>query len=844
MKPRIYLLLASLALAAVLAAVPSPLVSCILGFVLLWVLPGLAWSTVVLRGTLDRVERWVIGLGLSFVIVPIATLLLAYLPGPLTRVQLLCTVTGLTGLPLLWPTRRHASEKSAALATGDELVLTSPSRRRWLWRNGGAWLLAALLIGSVLRLANLNYSQFQGDEATVMVRAARVLEGDSQILFQHTKGPAELAVVMATWRLAGATNEWMARLPFTWAGMLGLVGVFLCGQRSGYPQAGGIAALLLAVNGYFVAFARIVQYQSLVFALSTLGLLCLLIYHSRGHGRLVSVGALLFAGGFLGHYDAALALPAGLFLIASRLAAERRRFGRALLPVLGGGLVGAVSIGTFYVPFLLSPYVAFTFSYLSGRMGSSQHGYNNLGSLFNLSAVYNPVVLLAGTTLALAAYVALAWSKWGRVAAVASVLLFTALLTGLLWPELWQAGQQDWAWVPAVLLAVGTLLAPGMTARTRALWIWFSVPATLYLFFVARPWTHIHTAFPAWSVLSGVGVLVIGQWLARRSGPAMRAASALGAAVLVLSTTYASMVFVDHTPEYQRTFPQSRRPLFWTPYDRMPTIGLFGFPYQAGWNVIGDMIDRGELTGSYNSNEEPAITDYYTRQALRLGHGEIDAYILAEDVQDEVNIHWEQVRTGYQPALIVTVSGQPKLTLYQRSGGSPLTIAAERYSRPFAPSVTPDQVSRPAFQEPPEIRLEDYTPHRAVLGGSVQLLGYRIDTGRAVPGGYVEVTLLWQGLEPMSVDYHVFNHLYDGDSMRGQLDGQPMSGTYPTSRWEPGGLVADTYRIPIDERTPPGPVPLLVGMYDYWTMQRLSVLDENGAAVSDSIHLGDVVVRP
>ncbi|MBL7202567.1 MAG: DUF1616 domain-containing protein, partial [Anaerolineae bacterium] len=163
MKPRIYLLLASLALAAVLAAVPSPLVSCILGFVLLWVLPGLAWSTVVLRGTLDRVERWVIGLGLSFVIVPIATLLLAYLPGPLTRVQLLCTVTGITWLPLLWPPRRRAPGQSAAPATGDELVLTSPSRRRWLWRDGGAWLLAALLIGSVLRLANLNYSQFQGD---------------------------------------------------------------------------------------------------------------------------------------------------------------------------------------------------------------------------------------------------------------------------------------------------------------------------------------------------------------------------------------------------------------------------------------------------------------------------------------------------------------------------------------------------------------------------------------------------------------------------------------------------------------------------------------------------------
>ena len=256
------------------------------------------------------------------------------------------------------------------------------------------------------------------------------------------------------------------------------------------------------------------------------------------------------------------------------------------------------------------------------------------------------------------------------------------------------------------------------------------------------------------------------------------------------------------------------------------------------------MIDRGELTGSYNSNEEPPITNFYTRQALRLGHGDIDMYILAKDVQDEVYIYWEQVKIGYKPTVVITVGGQPKLTIYRRDAdGPPLILAAEEYKRPFAPSLTPDRVSQPVFQEEQEIRMEEYVPYQAVLGGLVQLLGYKIDTRHASPGGYVESTLLWQGLESMSVDYHVFNHLYDGTAMHGQMDGQPMSGTHPTSHWEPGQLLVDTYRIPIKEEAPLGPVPLLIGMYNLGTMERLDVLGVDGQPIGDSIHLTEVIIQ-
>jgi len=190
------------------------------------------------------------------------------------------------------------------------------------------------------------------------------------------------------------------------------------------------------------------------------------------------------------------------------------------------------------------------------------------------------------------------------------------------------------------------------------------------------------------------------------------------------------------------------------------------------------------------------------------------------------------------------VGGQPKLTVYRRDvTGSPLTLAAEDGERLFAPRMTPDQVSQPAVQKVPEVKVEEYVPCQAVLGGVVQLLGYKVDTRYAVPGGYVELILLWRGLERMSMDYHVFTHLYDGQAIHGQMDGEPMYGTYPTSHWTPGRLVADTYRIPIQDGAPCGAIPLIVGMYDFETMQRLDVVDAEGQPAGDSVHLTDVVVR-
>jgi 4-amino-4-deoxy-L-arabinose transferase-like glycosyltransferase len=842
MKRQSVLFAVTLILGLVVWAVPSHLVRYGAAFALLWVLPGLAWVTLVPQGVFDRAEWLVVGLGLSVVITPAVALLTSYLPGPLGRATLLVAVVGAIGLPLLL----SALMRKEDAASGEWRELRNHgsvlSTQHPLWRDGWAWLLAAVLIAVGLRVVNLNYSEFQGDEAAVLVRAAQVLEGDEAAVFQHKKGPAELVLVMAGWRLTGLTNEWMARLPFAWVSVLGMIAVFLCGRRLGRPHAGGIAACLLASEGFFVGFGRIVQYQSLVFALSTLGLLCLLAYRARGRGSLVVVGAAFFAGGALAHYDAVLALPVGLLLVVARLWHDHRRGWRALVPVLAAALIGGVLLGVFYAPFLRSPYVAGTSYYVSGRIGDDF--YNHLWSTFELSAVYDSVYLLALMLFALAGQTLATWARWGRVGLGLSGILLATAITALVWPEWWVADELTLAWIPAAILLVGVLLAPSQPATTRTLWLWLGLPALFYLFFVALPLTHIYTAIPAWALLAGVALANLGHWLAGRSKAVLRVVGFGGIAVYVLCGYYAVMLFVDHSPEYRRTFPQFKHPLYWTPYERMPKEGLFGFPYRAGWKAVGHLMDEGQLTGTYDSNEEREITDYYTRQAVRLSCASPDMYVTAVDVQDEVPIPWEQIEEEYQPAVLVTVGEQPKITVYgQDAVGGPSVYRVEAYDRLFDLGSTPERVAWPALDRMGTAEMEDYVLHEAIFGNVARLLGYKVDTRHAVPGGYVELTLLWQALESTPLDYHVFTHLHDGEAMRGQLDGQPVCGSFPTSRWQPGQFVADPYRIPIWGDAPPGLVPLIVGMYDFATMQRLPVSASDGSPAGDSVSLTDVEIR-
>jgi 4-amino-4-deoxy-L-arabinose transferase-like glycosyltransferase len=703
--------------------------------------------------------------------------------------------------------------------------------------------LVALLVGVSLRVAHLDYTEFEGDEARVMMRAARAMEGDEALIFEHDKGPFQLTMVMPGWRLVGMTNEWMARLPFVLANVLGLVSVFFLGRRLGHPIAGGIAVNMLAIEGYLVGLGRGLRHHNIVFVLAALGLLCLFAYYKHGRGSWIVVGSVLFAGAALAHYDAILMLPSGLLFVIGRLWRDRRRGLPGILPVLVAGLVGGVLVGLFYVPFMYNPHIGATSYYLSGRIGGK--AYNNLKSTFELSAVYDSVYFLAGLALVLVGQMMVVWRGWGRGGPVMCGVLLALVGVSAFWPALWGEGRAALAWIPFVIALLGALLAPGQSIGIRALWLWLGGSATFFLFFVSLPLTHVYTIFPAWALLAGLGLERLAHWLDRRAPIALYAGAAAGVAIYVLCTGYVVMAFANYTPEYLREFPQSRSPVYWTPYEQKPVeIGLYGFPYRVGWKVIGVLFDQGRLAGSYSSNEKPRATAYYTRQAARLDCASPDMYIVAANVHDAVALRWDQIEAEYHQSIVITVDGRPTLTVYERGAiGDPVTYAAKAWDHQFDLGTTPERVAAQTATVGGDVRAGEYVSREASIGDFAYLLGYKIDDAYAVPGGYVELTLIWRARHAAPIDYQVFTHLHDGEVMRGQLDGQPVCSTHPTSQWRADQLIVDPYRVPIKDDAPPGRVPLNVGMYDLVTMDRLPVMEPDGTSIGDSVHLTDVVIR-
>lgn len=110
----------------------------------------------------------------------------------------------------------------------------------------------------------------------------------------------------------------------------------------------------------------------------------------------------------------------------------------------------------------------------------------------------------------------------------------------------------------------------------------------------------------------------------------------------------------------------------------------------------------------------------------------------------------------------------------------------------------------------------------ATLGEEIALLGYDLPSCLE-PGRPLSVTLYWQAKQRMDTDYVVFLHLL---GQNGQLvtqhDSWPLGNRYPTSVWDAGEIVADTYTLDTTG-LPLANYQIGVGMYDLRTMARLPV---------------------
>jgi 4-amino-4-deoxy-L-arabinose transferase-like glycosyltransferase len=143
----------------------------------------------------------------------------------------------------------------------------------------------------------------------------------------------------------------------------------------------------------------------------------------------------------------------------------------------------------------------------------------------------------------------------------------------------------------------------------------------------------------------------------------------------------------------------------------------------------------------------------------------------------------------------------------------------------LAPAYAPPSTYASAAEVNIPYRLDAEYP------GLARLLGYDITSQTVGPGDEIEVTLFWEVTGDTDENYVQFVQLVaDQDVRVGGRDTHGGLGRYPTSRWQPGQVLADPIPVPIDwdaesRLRRPAPTGLRLDMGLHANGQRLQTSD-------------------
>jgi hypothetical protein len=828
------LLLAAAATGLLLAPVPVS-IRYTAGLILCLFLPGWVWSFPLFR----PVARLLLSPGLSIALTILASMVAVYLPGALTRSQLLLLLNLLiiTG----WGTARFSATHFPSPA-----VASSDNKSRLVIP--GLLLLLVLTLALLLRLPRLGYAEFHEDEAEALMLGVRLLQGEDYALFLHRKGPAQMLLPVTLWLLTGQITETLARLPFALSSLFSVAAIFAIGRHWFNREAAIAAALLWAINGYAVAFGRMVQYQALIFFMGPLAIYLLWLAIHKSRPVLQVVAAVLLAASLLAHFDALLLLPAAAYLLWVGYRTMVQTHNRSLANLYTGSaiLLFTLLLAIFYVPFVLDPEFQNTTAYLTGSRVKPGLLYNNLPLLRRFDQDYSShfylPLLLAGIFFFLfmnrrpAPPPPSQNSLLSRLAHNPLITggLFLLLVTTAWLPAMWQVAAVNLAVIPWLALGGVIFFRMKQTANRAALLL-FGAPAVGYLFLVEDPRTHLYVLYPGAVIIAGAGWAVLKQWT---GAPRRIAATALLTASLLVGAAvvfYLGLIFLQTESAFIRLRAGWEDSIGEFIFDDLPKPrAYFGYPKREGWKAIGALRAEGNFSGDFRSvNEDFIVPIWYNYGEPRSCYDTpAHFFIRLTDLESPPG------QTAYPTSGYVTRETETRLEISSRPGLEPAQVelfAVEAFIDLFDPLATPEQFTRQSIPA---------QPLRTEFGATIEFVGFDQSTATLTAGETLYLNLYWRALTTLPENYRAFVHLTDGINLWAQQDDFPAC-RLPTNVWRTGQRSIGQFRLQIAPDTPPGSYPLIIGLYQSDTLERLRITGGNAGQVGDDfLWLGDIEVIP
>ncbi|OGC46729.1 hypothetical protein A3F07_03715 [candidate division WWE3 bacterium RIFCSPHIGHO2_12_FULL_38_15] len=422
--------------------------------------------------------------------------------------------------------------------------------------------LILLFSSFILRMVNLGYSDYQGDEIKALFLPDQG-QNISAFLLDQRKGPVQFIVTFFIKFInPDYSNEFLTRLPFALAGIFAVLVFYKFLKLHFKDEVAFFASFFLSTNGFLIAFSRIVQYQSFVilFMLLSLYFFSLALKNDNWRPKGVYFGIISWAVSILSHYDGIFIFPFVFFLFFKLIKTAPNIKKHLLFSFLTFTLL----ISVFYIPFIFSISQS-TLEYWTNRLSG---GSEKISSSKYLFTVYHPIYTIHIYTL----LAALGFSRF----------VFEKIRKRILMDE------------------------------TFFILLWLLVTVVFLEIIVNIPGTHIFTYLIPLSFFIGYGIKTIKDlifWFIKHY--VANLVTYFGILIVfsfLFLQSYA--VFVDHSNEYPW---EGEKFLIWEFPKPTPIfhLSMFGFPYNRNWEEIRDIIISSQNNGYYSTNERESISRYY-----------------------------------------------------------------------------------------------------------------------------------------------------------------------------------------------------------------------------------------